>query len=408
MSARILAALVLGLIAGLVISVTGIGATAIPAFVEPIGTLWVNAIRMTVMPLLVALVVTAIAGEQSRQSVAVVGSRAMLLFVLLVTLAAVFSALVSPALLTLLRIDPAAAAAARASVQAPADVTIPPFRNWLVELIPTNPFRAAADGAILPLLVFAAALGFALKSIDHDGKELIVRFFRAVKDAMFVIIGWILLVAPIGVFALILALTVRMGASAVGAFGWFILVSCILLLIGIAGLYIVVALFGAVSLKNFARATAPAQVVAFSTRSSLASLPAMIASAAKMGLPPAIADLVLPVAVSIFKFGSPIVRIFGTLFIAKLYGIEIGPSELAVFTAAFIALPFYSPGIPSGGLLVMTPLYVSLGLPVEGIAILIALDPIPDMFLTTANVTADLAVAAVLARTGTTTEVHAT
>jgi Na+/H+-dicarboxylate symporter len=398
MSVRILIALVLGLIGGLVISVTGLGANTLPQLIEPIGTLWVNAIRMTVVPLLLALVVTAIAGEHGQRSVAAVGGSAVALFVAMVAAAAVFGVLVSPPLVNLLRIDAAAAQAARMGVEVPAAANMPPFRNWLVELIPTNPFRAAADGAILPLIVFATAFGFALKNIQDAERELVVRFFRAVRDAMYVLIGWILLVGPIGVFALVLALTARMGAAAIGAFSGFIAISCALLIVGIVGLYVMVALFSRVGVRRFARAAAPAQVVAFSTRSSLATLPALITAAARLGLPGHVTDLVLPVAVSIFKFGSPLVRVFSTLFIAELYGIDISPAELVVIAAAFTALPFYSPGIPSGGLLVMTPVYLALGLPVEGIAILIALDAIPDMFLTAANITADLAVAAVVAR----------
>ena len=106
--------------------------------------------------------------------------------------------------------------------------------------------------------------------------------------------------------------------------------------------------------------------------------------------------LVLPAAVSLFKYASPIVRITGTFFVASLFGIELSFIEGASIVAGIGALSFYSPGIPSGGLFVMAPLYQAFGLPLEGIGILIALDIIPDMFITMSNVTADLAVAAVV------------
>ncbi len=108
--------------------------------------------------------------------------------------------------------------------------------------------------------------------------------------------------------------------------------------------------------------------------------------------------LVLPIAASLFKFGSPIGRIAGTYFIARLYGIELGPAELTVVAMAIGLFSFYSPGIPSGGLLIMAPVFISLGLPVEGIGILIAIDLIVDMFLTAANVTASVTAAALLSR----------
>jgi Na+/H+-dicarboxylate symporter len=124
----------------------------------------------------------------------------------------------------------------------------------------------------------------------------------------------------------------------------------------------------------------------------------MFASTERLDLPPKITGLVLPVAASVFKFSSPIVRTTGTLFIAKLYGIDLGVPEIAAIAAAIGLLSFYSPGVPSGGLFVMTPVYLSLDLPVEGIGILIALDMIPDMFITTANVTADMTAAVLLSR----------
>ena len=154
-------------------------------------------------------------------------------------------------------------------------------------------------------------------------------------------------------------------------------------------------------MSTFARACAPAQAVAFSTRSSLASLPAMLESAEhQLKLPMSVGGVVLPVAVALFKFASPIVRGTGTLFVAYLYGIDIGAVEIITIMAAVAGLSFYSPGVPSGGLFVMTPVYIALGLPVEGIGLLIALDLIPDMFITTANVTADMSVAMILGKGG--------
>ncbi len=157
-------------------------------------------------------------------------------------------------------------------------------------------------------------------------------------------------------------------------------------------------LVGRVGLRDLARALAPVQAVGFSTRSSLASLPAMFAAAEELRLRDQVSGMVLPVAVSVFKWSSPIGRATGTYFVAMLYGIHLGPTEIAAIAAAIGVLSFYSPGIPSGGLLVMTPIYMSLGLPVEGIGILIALDLVVDMFITLGNVSADVAAAVILTR----------
>jgi len=168
-----------------------------------------------------------------------------------------------------------------------------------------------------------------------------------------------------------------------------------------AGLYLLAVIGGRVSLAQFARAAFPAQAVAFTSRSSLAALPVMVEGARdQLHLPAEVTGFVLPLAVSTFKLSSPIYWTLGALFVGKLYGIDLAPAQLVSVGAAAIALNAATPGFPSGGLLIQAPLYPSIGLPVEGLGILIAIDAIPDMFKTAFIVTADLAVATVLARRG--------
>jgi Na+/H+-dicarboxylate symporter len=277
-------------------------------------------------------------------------------------------------------------------------VDIPGFSDWLSGLIPANAFKAAADGSILQLIVFTVLFAIALGRVEEAKRNALLNFFTAIKEAMYVLIGWIMAAAPFGVFALMLPLATKMGTSAAGAFGYFILIACSLITLAMILLYPLAVWVGRVRLVDFARASAPAQVIGFSTRSSLASLPAMISAAENLRLSPRISGLLLPIAVSVFKFASPIGRSCGAYFIAKLYGIELGPTDILIIAGALGVMSFYSPGIPSGGLLVMTPLFVSLNLPVEGIGILIALDLVVDMFITPTNVAANLTVATLLTR----------
>jgi len=389
----------LALAGGIAVSLSSSETIAsIPPLVEPIGTLWVNAIRMTIVPLIVSLLVTAIAGDHQSGLVASLGGRTVVLFVVMVTVTSTFTALTAPPLLALLQLDPATAASLRTTIGAAGSVELPPFRDWLVGLIPTNGLRAAVDGAMLPLIVFTVLFSLALARIAATARATVLQFFGAIRDTMFVLIGWIMVLAPIGVFALVLPLAAQMGASAAGAFGYFVLLACMLIIVSMILLYPLAVLLGRVPLAAFARACAPAQAVGFSTRSSLASLPATIAASEELGLNPKVSSLVLPFAVSLFKFASPVGRATGTYFIARLYGIELGPAEIAIIAAAIGLLSFYSPGIPSGGLLIMTPLYASLSLPIEGIGILIALDLLIDMAITPTNVTANLTAAAILTR----------
>jgi len=400
-SSRILLGLSLGLVAGILHSLdNGQTLASLPAIIEPIGTMWVNAIRMTIVPLIVSLLVTSIVAEHKSGLVARLGGKTIGLFVVMVGGVCVDTVILAPPLLSFVNIDPAIAEALLESTDSvsAAAAELPPFSDWLVGLIPTNPLKAAVDTAMLPLVIFTILFAVALLQVAADARGSILRFFTAIKDAMFVLIGWILSIAPIGVFALVFPLAARMGTSAVTVLGSYIVIACGLVTLMTLLLYPLAVVIGRVTLGAFARAVAPVQVIAFTTRSSLASLPATFAATETLGISAKVTALVLPVAVSLFHFVSPIGRTVGTYFIAMLYGIELGPTELLVIALAIGFLSFYTPGIPSGGLLVIAPVYISLGLPVEGIGILISIDLIVDMFLTAGNVMANVTIAAILTR----------
>lgn len=401
---RVLVALAAGLAGGCAISVFGGPALfGLVSFVEPIGTLWVNAIRMTVIPLVVSLLIVSVASVDVG-TVGRIGWRALLTFVALLGASAVFAALVTPPLFARLPVDAAAAASLGDSGRAAATVAegvsqLPTFSQWLVELVPTNPIRAAADGTMFPLVIFALLFALAATRTSPDLRQLLVRFFQAISETMLILVRWIIAVAPLGVFALMLGFAARIGVSAVGALGYFVLIVCALLFVQTLALYPVAVVAGRVPFRDFALATLPAQAVAVSSRSSLASLPALIEGAeGALRLPSEIAGFVLPLAVSTFKISAPIAWITGALFLAKLYGVSLGATDVVLIGAVSVILSFSGPGIPSGSLIPLAPLYASLGLPAEGIGLLIALDVFPDIFRTVSNVTADMVAATILAR----------
>ena len=393
---QVLIALILGLVLGILTSVSE--NSILKSFVEigtPIGKLWVNGIRMTVIPLVVSLLITGIAST-TFQKFGQIGSKAILWFLLLVSGSSTLTAFLAPTLLELGNIDSDISKTHSDSV-INTGVDLPLFSDWIVDLIPPNPISAAAEGAMLPLIIFTIIFGVSITKLDENPRQRLITFFDAIAKSMLIIVEWILYVAPIGVFFLVLPLAANAGVDLVFAMGWFLIVACGLIVLSILILYPLTSYFSKVSIKDFALACAPAQAIGFSTRSSLASLPAMIEAAdQKLKLPVEISGVVLPVAVALLKFASPIARGTGTIFVAYLYGIDLSTFEIITIMAAIGALSFYSPGVPSGGLFIMTPVYLSLGLPVEGIGLLIALDLIPDMFITLANVTADMSVATIL------------
>jgi proton glutamate symport protein len=400
-SSRILIGLCLGLVFGIIYSISNTEfLPSLPAYIAPIGSLWVNAIRMVVIPLLMSLLITAIAGQSNGKVVAQLGGKTIGLFVSFILCSSLFALILAPPLISQLDIDPVASAALLQSTgfESTSSAALPPFSDWLVSLIPSNPFAAAVDGAILPLLIFTGLFAVALLRIEAKQRQTIVEFFSAIKAAMFVLIAWIMMLAPIGIFALVFPLAATLGLSAVTVLGSFVAIVCTLLTLYMLLLYPLIAALTNISIRQFARAVAPVQAIGFSTRSSLAALPATFAATGVLGISEKVSGIVLPIAVTLFKFASPLARTAGTYFIAHLYGIELSPIELFIIALSIGLLSFYSPGIPSGGLLIMAPVYISLGLPVEGIGILIAIDLIVDMFLTMANVTANVASSALIAK----------
>jgi Na+/H+-dicarboxylate symporter len=402
---RALAALVLGLAIGLAASASGSpAAVRTVRWLEPVGTLWVNAIRMTVVPLIVASLVTAIS-DTAPAMVGRLGTRAFVVFLALLLAVAIPSALLVPPLFARLAIDPAAAQSIRASAAAAQRPELPSFASWLVSLVPANAFRAAAEGAMLPLLVFTLAFGLALGRVAPATRHPVVSFFRGVVDAMTVLVRWVLVLAPIGVLALAAGLALTLGTGVLGVVSFYVITFSGFLIGSAVLLYLVVALFATVPLGRFARAVLPAQIVAVSTRSSMAPLPLLLTSAdVVLRLPRSVTSFALPVASSTLRYVQPLTWQFYAAFGAALYGVTLGTPEIVTIAVTSVLMSFSVPGIPSGGLYVIAPFLATVGIPVEAVGVLIALDLVPDVFKSLNNVTAHLAAVTLVCRG----EIHAT
>jgi len=276
---------------------------------------------------------------------------------------------------------------------------MPGFAQRLVETVPANAIRAAADGAMLPLVVFTLVLALGIARLAPPARDALVRFFSGVSDAMLVIVGWVLSAAPVGVFALALSVAARTGIQAAGALLYYIVVLSVTLIVVTVVLYVPALVLGRVSLRDFSLAALPAQAVAVSSRSSLAALPAMLREAReRLALPPLATSFALPLAVSVLRVNVPPRWVISAAFLGQLYGVEIGLSALIWVLATAVLISFSVPGIPSASLFMLAPVLVSLGLPPEGVGLLIAVDTIPDMFNTLANVTGHMAATTVIAR----------
>ena len=395
---RILLALVAGLALGIVAAGQGFAASGI-VIAQPIGTAWLNGLQMTIVPLVVSLLVIGIAASADAARAGQLTTRAMILFMVLLWTGATLSALLTPFLLSLWPIDPGAGAALKASlpdVKAVGDV--PPFGDFLAAIVPSNPVTAAANDAFLPLIVFTLAFAFAITRLPKPQRDLLVSFFRAVADAMIVVIGWVLWLGPIGVFALAFLVGAKGGGEAFGALLHYVLiVTSVGTVLWIASFFLG-AIGGRISIIKFARATASAQAVAISTQSSLASLPAMLRGAEQIGVHTQHSGVILPLAVAVFRATGPAMNLAVAIYVAILFGVPLtwqnlaaGVAVASITTLGAVSLPGSISFISS-----IAPIAAAMGVPIAPLGLLVAIETFPDIMRTLGNVTMDLAVTATL------------
>ncbi|MCF8506790.1 MAG: dicarboxylate/amino acid:cation symporter [Caulobacter sp.] len=406
LAARVLVALILGLAAGAACNALGNASlTTAAGWVEAVGGLWLNLLRMTIVPLVFCLLVTGIASVADAAATGKLAARAIAMFSILLVVAAVYGTLATQGLLALWPVNPDSAAALRTGAGGAdlASVVAPGLADWLKSVVPSNPIKSAAEDAILPLVVFGVFFGFAATRLEATRKASLLSVFGAVADTMIIIVRWVLWAAPVGVFALSLGVGLRAGLGAAGALLQYVAVVS-LVTAGVAIVpYILVALRRTVPLADFARAAMPVQVLAFSTQSSLACLPAMLERAQDdLRIPARVSGLVLPLAVAVFRLTSPVANLAVCYFIAHVYGIQPGLPQMLAAVAVAFAISVGSVGLPGqiSFFASVAPICIALGLPIDLLPILLAVEVVPDIFRTIGNVTGDLGVTAALHRPG--------
>ncbi len=402
----------IGLLAGVTLGVLGNaglfpGAEPLSRALQPLGELWVNALQMVVLPLVVAQLLAAIGGSGAG-GVGSLGGRAFALFVGMLATVAAFTLVATPVLVSPIQVSAESLETLRASVTLPEAAVratqggaAPSLGEWLPTLVPSNPFAAAAAGDILPVVVFTILVALAVGKLP-DGQRLpLARIFHAAAAATMHLTTWILYGTPVAIFAIILALSVDTGFGAAGMLGGYVVLLSVLLIVVTAFLYPVTALVGRTSIARFQRAATSGQMVAITTQSSLASLPALIEGAeTHLRLPKSSTGFVLPLAASTFKLNQSVSSVFKFVFLAHIFGVPLSMGEQVGFVLLVILLSFATLGLPrgGGGGFKTLPAYIAAGIPVEAVVVIEAVKTIPDVFNTLLNSTAYLSVATILSR----------
>ena len=408
LSLSITLGLLLGLGVGVLASALRVGwLTSFATGVEPVGTIWINLIRMVVVPLVVTALVSGVASLGDPASLGRVGLKTFGFFFGTIILFSILGLLLALVVIPLAPVaaDTAAqlraAAAERAAEVSAQTQRIQGFRQFVIDLVPTNPVKAAADGSLLPLIVFSVLFGAAAGSVPAAPRRTIIELCDAAVAALTKLIVWIMVVAPVGVFCL--------AAPVAARFGWTMLRS---LAVFIFAVVLGIVIFGPLvyglaakllvrvpSVPRFARDITPGAAVAFTTTSSMAAVPAMMETAIDvLKLPRGVASFVIPLGATLTRPGSAIYQTTAVVFVASLYGVPLTPVMLVMAVLTCFLMTFSVASIPSATVFTTAPVLLAVGLPAEGIALLIGVDRIPDMFRTGLNGVGHQTAAAFVAR----------
>ncbi len=277
---------------------------------------------------------------------------------------------------------------------------LPGIVDFLLSLIPENPFAAAVDGTLLPLIVFTVLVAGATGALPSAERDRLVGVAEAIVAALVKLVDWILYLAPIGVFALAAPVTARAGWGMLQTLAAFVLAVLLGLVVLVALVYVpLVRVVGRMPLRQFgAGATGPFMIAAGSA-SSAATLPAMLEAAEhRLALSPAVTSFVVPLGSAIGRSGTALFQGAAVVFLAWLFGVPIEASGVGGVVLATFIVSFTVAGIPAGGVVSLAPALGSVGVPLDGLAVLLGIDRIPDMARTAVNVLGVLAVAVALNR----------
>ena len=391
----IAAGLILGLIVGLTASATGNDwLLAIAKGSAPFGVIFMNAIKMVVIPLIITVIFTSIARLGDPRKLGRIGGQ---------TLAYYWLTLIPGIAIGMGTMMFGLQFVGEISMPQTVATEIPElqgFVDFLVSLVPANPFAAASKGTILPLIVFTALFAAATGTLPADRRERLINIADVTSQALIKLVWWILYLAPVGVFGLTAPVTAKLGWTLVLSLGIFIICVFVGLVIFLALVTLPLVYFVAgIGPARYLKGTFGAVSVAVSTTSTAAAIPVSLEETKRnLGISKTMADLLVPLGASMHRPGSALFQGAAVVFLAHLYGVPIpmaaiGAAMLATFLVSLTVAP-----VPSSGVVTMAPALDAVGIPVAGLALLLGIDRIPDMMRSAVNVLSQISAAALVER----------
>jgi Na+/H+-dicarboxylate symporter len=411
---KIFIGLVLGVVVGAVVNAAGLGdgptwTEGVLPVLNFVGRAFVRLITMIVIPLVVASLMLGVASLGDIRTLGRIGGKTIAYYLvttaIAITIGLALALVVRPgSRITAASRDALAHQfAAEAGAQVAQAAAKPGVWDVLLGIIPSNPIAAAAEGNLLPLIVFVLIFGAAVTLVAPARRDAILTFFGGVNDASMVVIDWIMKLAPYAVFALIASVISRFGLDVLTSLAIYALVVVFGLAVHTFGTYgILVSLLARLNPLEFFRRIRKVPLIAFSTSSSNATLPVTIETAEEeLGVSNGVASFVLPLGATINMDGTALYQGVATVFIAQVYGVDLGPGALLTIVLTATLASIGTAGVPSAGIITLILVLQSVGLAGQasaGIALILGVDRILDMLRTVVNVTGDLSAAACVAR----------
>ncbi|WDV48199.1 dicarboxylate/amino acid:cation symporter [Clostridiaceae bacterium M8S5] len=391
LTTKIFLGLILGVLVGLLMQRTpGIANT----YIKPFGTLFINMIKMIIVPLVFSSLIVGSASMGSLKSLGRIGLKTVLYYLLTTAIAVSIGLLLGNLISTghglVVPID-----ANIETTEAPSMITT------LLGIIPSNPLKGLVEANILQVIAFALFLGVGCTAVGKEKSASFVNFFESLAEIMYKITAFIMECAPYGIFALIVPVVADYGTDVLKPLAMVILavyLGCVIHAILVYSTAVKV--FANINPIRFFKGIAPAAITAFSTSSSSGTLPVTIKSVSEnFGVPKQISSFVLPLGATINMDGTALYQGVCALFIAQVYGFHLSIAQMATIVLTATLGSIGTAGIPGGGLIMLTLVLQSVGLPLDGIVLIAGIDRILDMARTCVNVVGDASCAVVVSST---------